>query len=126
MTEQDKQNIATVRKAYQDQGGGDVIHPNIVWHVSGNNPVSGTYKGVKAYREEMVSRMGPIQEWIIDVEDVMVNGNLAVASLRLRGLRKNHRIEMGAAHVLRLEGGKVVEGWGFAEDQEVLDEFFST
>jgi ketosteroid isomerase-like protein len=123
MTDQDKQNIAAVRKAYQE--GSTVIAPNIVWHVPGNNPVSGVYKGVKAYLEDMVSRMAPIEEWVIDVEDVMVNGNMAVATLQFSGLRKGHRVKMGGAHVMRLENGKVVEGWGFSEDQDVLDQFFS-
>jgi ketosteroid isomerase-like protein len=124
MTEQDKQNIAAVRKAYQE--GTDVIAENVVWHVPGHSPVSGTYRGIKAYLGDMVSRMAPIDEWIVDVDSVMVNGNLAVASVRVRGLRKNHRVDMAGAHVMRLENGKVVEGWGFVENQDVLDEFFST
>ena len=123
MTEQDKLNIAAVRKAYQE--GTDVIAANVVWHVPGHNPVSGTYRGIKAYLEDMVAKMAPIDEWIVDVENVMVNGNMAVTQVRVRGLRKNHRIEMGGAHVMRLENGKVVEGWGFVEDQDVLDQFFS-
>jgi uncharacterized protein len=126
MTEQDKQNIEVVRQAYEDEAGKKAISPDIVWHVPGHNPVSGTYRGVKAYREDMVQRMGPIEEWIVDVEEVMINGNMAVAAVRIRGFRKNHRIEMEGAHVLRVENGKVVEGWGFVENQDVLDEFFST
>jgi ketosteroid isomerase-like protein len=123
MTDQEKQIIETVRKAYQE--GTDVISPNIVWHVPGKNPVSGVYRGAKAYLEDMVAKMAPIEEWIVEVDDVMVNGNMAVTAVRLRGKRKHHRVEMNGAHVMRVENGKVVEGWGFAEDQDVLDEFFS-
>jgi hypothetical protein len=123
MTDQDRKNTDIARKAYQS--GGEVISPNILWHVPGKNPVSGDYRGAKAYLEGMVSKMAPIEEWIVDVEGVMVNGGLAVAAVRLRGLRKGHRIDLGGAHVLRIENDKVVEGWGFVEDQEVLDAFFS-
>jgi ketosteroid isomerase-like protein len=123
MTDQDKQNIAAVRKAYQE--GTDVIADNVVWHVPGHNPVSGTYRGIKAYLQDMVAKMAPIDEWIVDVESVMVNGNMAVTQVRVRGLRKNHRVDLAGAHVMRLENGKVVEGWGFVEDQDVLDQFFS-
>jgi hypothetical protein len=70
--------------------------------------------------------MAPIEEWVVDVEDVMINGDLAVAAVRIRGLRKGHRIDMPGAHVMRVQGGQVVEGWGFVENQDVLDEFFST
>jgi ketosteroid isomerase-like protein len=123
MTEQDKQNIAIVRKAYE--AGEETISQDIIWHVPGKNPVSDVYRGAKAYREDMVSRMAPIDEWIVDVQDIMVNGNLVVVTVRLRGLRKGHRIHLGGAHVMRVENGKVVEGWGFCENQDVLDQFFS-
>jgi ketosteroid isomerase-like protein len=123
MTDQDKKNIEVVRQAYL--AGEKVISENIVWHVPGHNPVSGVYKGAKAYREEMVRRMAPIDEWIVDVEEVMINGNLAVAAVHIRGLRKGHRVDLGGAHVMRVENGQVVEGWGFVENQDILDEFFS-
>ena len=123
MTDQDKKSIEIVRKAYTS--GDEVISPNIIWHVPGHNPVSGVYRGIKAYREEMVSKMAPITEWIVDVEEIMINGDFAVAAVRVRGLRKGHRIDLGGAHVVRLSEGKVVEGWGFVENQDVLDEFFS-
>ena len=123
MTEEDKRNIAIVRRAYQ--AGEEVMAPNIVWHVPGHNPVSGTYRGTKAYHEDMVARMGPIEEWIVEVAEVMVNGNMAVAAVTIRGLRKNHRVELEGAHVMRIENGKIVEGWGFVEKQDVLDDFFS-
>jgi ketosteroid isomerase-like protein len=126
MTDQDKKNVETVRKAYTNDAGEKVISPEIVWHVPGNNPVSGIYRGTKAYREDMVQKMAPIEEWVVDVNDVMINGDMAVAEVRIRGLRKGHRIDMAGAHVMRLQGGRVVEGWGFVENQDVLDEFFST
>jgi hypothetical protein len=122
MTNEDKQKIEIVRRAYQ--AGEDVISQDIVWHVPGHNPVSGVYRGTKAYREEMVTRMGA-DEWIVDVNDIMINGNFASVSINLRGLRKSHRIYLGGSHLLRIENGKIVEGWGFVENQDVLDEFFS-
>jgi hypothetical protein len=123
MTEKNGQFIDIVRNAYR--AGSEVISPDIVWHVPGHNPVSGVYRGAKAYREEMVARMAPIEEWIVDVDDVMINGAMAVVAVRIHGLRKNHRIDLAGAHVMRIENGKVVEGWGFVENQDVLDDFFS-
>jgi len=123
MTEEDKKNIEVVRQAYQ--AGEKVISPDIIWHVPGHNPVSGVYKGAKAYREDMVKRMAPTEEWVVEVEDVMINGDLAVASVQISGLRKGHRIQLAGAHVMRVQNGQIVEGWGFVEKQDVLDEFFS-
>jgi ketosteroid isomerase-like protein len=123
MSDKDKKNIEIVRQAYQ--AGEKVISADIVWHVPGNNPVSGVYKGTKAYREDMVKRMGPIEEWVVEVDEVMINGDMAVAAVNIRGRRKGHRIDLGGAHVMRLQNGQVVEGWGFVENQDILDEFFS-
>jgi uncharacterized protein len=123
MTDQDKKNIEVVRQAYAT--GENAISPNIVWHVPGHNPVSGVYKGAKAYREDMVKKMAPIDEWVVEVGEIMINGDLAVAAVGLRGLRKGHRIEMEGVHVMRVQGGQVVEGWAFYENQDVLDEFFA-
>jgi uncharacterized protein len=123
MTEQDKQAIAVVRRAYEVER--EVISPQIVWHVPGNNPVSGTYRGEKAYFEEMAAKMAPLEEWDVDVGDIMVNGDLVVATVRIRGLRKGHRIDLNGAHLMRVANGKVVEGWGFVEKQSILDDFFA-
>jgi hypothetical protein len=44
MTDDDRRNIATVRRMYEgDQAEREMIAKNIVWHVPGHNPVSGEY-----------------------------------------------------------------------------------
>lgn len=123
MTEQDKQAIATVRKAYEAER--EAIAKDIVWHVAGKNPVAGVYRGEKAYFEEMPAKMAPLEEWDVEVGDVMVNGDLVIANVRLKGLRRGHRIDLAGAHLMRVANGKVVEGWGFVDRQDVLDDFFS-
>lgn len=43
----------------------------------------------------------------------------------LRGERKGKTIDTRGGHLMRLsDDGKVLEGWGFAGDQDALDEFF--
>lgn len=123
MTEQDKEAIEIVRRAYQQDR--EVISPDIVWHVPGHSPVSGTYRGAKGYFEDMPQRMAPLDEWDFDVGDIMVNGDLVVVTVRVRGLRKGHRIDLAGVHLMRVVNGKVVEGWGFVDKQHVLDEFFA-
>jgi ketosteroid isomerase-like protein len=124
MTEADKQAIQTALRAYQEER--EVISPDIVWHVPGHSPVSGTYRGEKSYFEDMPARMAPLDEWDFEIGDAMVNGDLVTITVRVRGLRKGHRIDLGGVHLMRIENGKVVEGWGFVERQDVLDDFFSS
>jgi hypothetical protein len=49
---------------------GTNIAPNIVWHVPGHNPISGTYNGFKEYTKLMPSRMEPLTCWDCTLEEV--------------------------------------------------------
>jgi superfamily II DNA/RNA helicase len=41
------------------------------------------------------------------------------------GERKGRSVDMSGCHMVRLdEAGRIVEGWGFADDQAALDDFF--
>jgi uncharacterized protein len=101
---------------------------SIVWHVPGDNPVSGAYLGVEEYFGTMVERMSPLDEWKITVNDVLTNekDNAALVSFRLKGSRRGKHVDMDGCHVIRLNAeGRIVEGWGFTQHQDALDDFFS-
>ena len=127
MTDDDRRNIEAVKRMYQGETTENVtIAPDVVWHVPGHNPVSGEYRGYKEYTELMPSRMAPLTRWDFELGDVMVNGNYVVATFRVQGKRKNKTADLKGAHIMRLnEQHQVVEGWGFADDQDALDDFFS-
>jgi ketosteroid isomerase-like protein len=127
MTEQDERNSRMVRRMYAgDEAERASIAPDIVWHVPGHNPVSGDYHGFQEYTEVMPSRMAPLTRWDFALEDVMVNGDHVVATFRMQGERKGKHVDLRGAHIMRLnDAGQIVEGWGFANDQDALDEFFS-
>ena len=99
--------------------------PGVVWHVPGNNPVSGSYRGPEAIRTEMAARMAPLDEWTLDVLDVMGNDDLVVGIVQLRGRRHGRRIDTREGHVFRFDAqGRVAEAWGFTAERDDLDEFF--
>ena len=127
MTEQDERNIQTVRLMYAGEAKErTLIAPDIVWHVPGHNPVSGDYRGFEAYTQTMPGRMAPLSRWDFALDDVMVNGDTVLATFHVQGERKGRQIAMRGAHVMRLNPtGQIVEGWGFADDQNALDQFFS-
>ena len=127
MTEQDQRNIAAVQRMYRGESEETAtIASDIVWHVPGHNPVSGDYHGYEEYTKLMPSRMAPLTRWEFEVDDVMVNGQYVVATIRVKGERKGQRVDLRGAHIMRLnERGQVVEGWGFTHDQDALDTFFS-
>jgi uncharacterized protein len=127
MTEQDRRNLTVARAMYAgDEAERASIARDIVWHVPGHNPVSGDYHGYQEFTELMPSRMAPLSRWDFTLETVMVNGNYVMTTFRLQGERQGKTIDMRGGHLMRLTpDGKVVEGWGFADDQEALDAFFA-
>jgi hypothetical protein len=127
MTEQDKRNIEIVKKMYRgDEAERASIAPDIVWHVPGHNSVSGDYHGFEAYTRQMPERMAPLDRWDFQLGDVMVNGNYVVTTWQLQGERQGKSVDLTGAHIMRLnDAGQIVEGWGFTNDQDALDAFFS-
>lgn len=127
MDERDLRNTAAVRRMYSgDDTEFATIADDIVWHVPGHNRVSGEYRGREAYTRDMSAGMAPLDRWEFEVLDVMPNGDLVMATVRMRGERKGVALDVLGGHVMRLDDdGRVVEGWGFASDQDALDRFFS-
>jgi ketosteroid isomerase-like protein len=127
MTEQDLRNIAVVRRMYEgDETERANIAAHIVWHVPGHNPVSGEYRGYKAYTELMPSRMAPLTRWDFTLTSVMVNGDFVMTTYSLIGERKGKTVDLRGGHLMRVtEDGQVAEGWGFTDSQDALDDFFS-
>ena len=127
MIEDDIRNIEIVRRMYTgDEAERRSIAQDIVWHVPGHNPVSGEYHGFDEYTQLMPARMAPLTQWDFTLEDLMVNGNYVMITFRLQGERKGKTIDIRGGHLMRLSAdGKVVEGWGFTNDQDVLDDFFA-
>ena len=127
MTEQDNHNIEVVRRMYTgDEAERANIAQDIVWHVPGHNPVSGDYHGFEEYTKLMPARMAPLTRWDFTLEDMMVNRNYVMTTWRMEGERKGKTIDIRGGHLFRLSvEGKVVEGWGFTNDQDTLDDFFS-
>jgi len=128
MTEQDKRNVEIVRLMYTgNETERANIAQDIIWHVPGHNPVSGDYHGFDEYTKLMPARMAPLVRWDFTLENVMVNGNYVMTTLRVQGERNGKVIDIHGGHLIRLsDEGKVVEGWGFTDNQDMLDQFFST
>jgi ketosteroid isomerase-like protein len=120
MTEQDRLKIQAALVMYSGREAELAnIAQDIVWHVPGHNPASGDYHGYEEYTQLMSARMAPLSRWDFTLEDVMVNGNYVVTTWQLEAERKDKSVQLRGAHILRFnEQGKIVEGWGFANDQD--------
>jgi ketosteroid isomerase-like protein len=125
-------NVETVWRFYRsgpaddDSGRVSMFARDAVWHVPGENPVAGDYRGVDAITQVIVSRMQPLTRWEIEPHAVMANRDLVMASVRLRGERYGRAIACRGGHVFRFDPeGRIVEAWGFVDDQARLDEILA-
>lgn len=127
MTERDKRLIELARSFYTSEAREkELVSPEFVWHVPGHNPVSGEYRGYDEYFGTMISRMQPLSRWDFELQRVMVNGDYVVTQIHLVGERKGKAIDTGGGHILRFDANdQIIEGWGFTEKQDALDEFFA-
>ncbi len=127
----DHPNAELMRKGYDAFVAGDMewmnehLHENVVWHVPGENPLSGDLHGreaVLAHFAGQVERAVPE----FDVHDVLANDDHAVAlvNARLRPRAGGDAFEGRYVHILHVDAeGRALESWTFNEDQAALDRF---
>ena len=109
-----------------DSERAEFFAPEAVWHVPGNNPVSGNYYGPEEIRTEIPARMQPLDSWSVEPKHVMANGDTVVAIVHVNGSRGDHSVRGHGAHVFRFDDeGRIIEAWGFNEDQAGVDEMLS-
>lgn len=99
---------------------------DIVWHVGGQNPLSGDYRG----KDEVIGFFAKLAQTTggtlsLEIHDVIANDEHGVALVASTAEREGKKLEQRAAHIFHLKDGKAVEFWGFGEDDRAADEFFS-
>jgi ketosteroid isomerase-like protein len=125
-------NVQRLRDAYAAFSKGDIDRvtqewsSDIVWHVGGNSPLAGDYKG----QEEIVGFFGKILElgggsFAIEVHDVLANDDHAVVLVHETGKRDGKTLDTDSAHVFHLKDGKTTEFWAMPTDQASEDAFWS-
>ncbi len=123
------EHVDVIRALYEPadhRPNADMAEADVVWHVPGNNPVSGEYRGIDQAFGVMADRMKPLDEWRVDVRHVMTHGEMVVATFLLNARRADKIVECEGAHVFRMSpAGKIAEAWEFYVTQEKVDEMFN-
>ncbi len=123
------EHVDLVRSLYDpadNRPNDQLAEPDVIWHVPGNSPVSGTYRGLTDVFDTMWDRMQPLDDWRIDVRHVMTNGDMVIATFLLNARRGDHVVECEGANVFRMsEHGRIAEAWDFYVTQDRLDQMFN-
>jgi hypothetical protein len=128
----DHPNLVSARQGYQAFADGDLarvselLDDNVVWHVGGNNTLSGDYEG----KEAVLSFFGRLMQetggsFKNDIHDMLANDEHGVALVTQTATRRGTSIEGPLVQVFHMRDGKMTEFWTFAQDQSAVDEFWS-
>lgn len=126
--------VRRIREGYDAFGRGDLeairdqFSPDIVWHVGGNSPLSGEYKGIDAvfdfFGRVFTETGGTLKN---EVHDILANDTHAVVLLTQTAERNGRTLTADAIQVVvhRDDQDRITESWFIAEDQNAVDEFWA-
>ncbi len=131
-TSMELRNVEMARKGYEAfneariEDAMDTIADDIVWHVGGDNPLSGEYKGKQAVLE-FFGKFGQLTEgtYEFEIHDILASEGHTVVigtSTSTRHGRTHTSRSVDIIHPNAL--GLAKEFWRFPEDQAADDEFF--
>lgn len=100
------------------------LDEQVVWHVTGEHPLAGTYTGRERLWEDLMEPMWPSPARIEDRE-VLVNGDHVVASGSAVHDFGDGERRFDTVEVLRVEDGRVLERWEFTSRQAELDQLLT-
>jgi len=128
----DQSNASTIRKAYEDFARGDfpavfaALDEAITWHVPGQSPLSGDYKGhdqVASFFQRTMDLSGGA--FGIDVHNILADQDLVIVLATVNAQRNQASGSFLEVHVWRMENGRAVEFREFQGDERHEDRFWS-
>ena len=127
-------NVELLRRGFEAFSTGDfdtlrrdIFSEDVVFHVGGNNPLTGDYKGI----DEVFGFLGRLVEetggtFSLDLHDVLANEEHGVALVRASAERQGKRLQDdNNANVFHIDNGRITEVWALAEDTTRFDALFS-
>jgi ketosteroid isomerase-like protein len=118
-----------VRHVYAAYAAGDpgplhaMLAPDVVFHVAGEHPLSGDYRGfeeVRGYLESLERLHGGPGRATLDTVFTDESGDLVL----LESTTRHGTVERAIGHVLRFEGESLVELWDNPADPEAEDRYW--
>ncbi|MEX2393176.1 MAG: nuclear transport factor 2 family protein [Actinomycetota bacterium] len=104
---------------------GNLLDPDVVWHVAGASPLAGDYKGHEGvfgfFAKVVEMTEGTIR---IGAREILASEDHAVVLTTTTAQRGDRVLDDHGVAVFRIVDGKAVEVWAFADDQERMDSFF--
>jgi ketosteroid isomerase-like protein len=126
-------NVQRIRDALEAYNAGDLdrmrafIAEDILWHVGGDHPLSGDYRGlddVIRYYERVKKQTGGTLT--LEPIEVLANDHHGAIFMRVTGERGGRTIDVELAEALTFDDqGRWAEYWALADEQETVDAFWT-
>jgi ketosteroid isomerase-like protein len=125
-------NVAGVREALSayDRGDFDTLRSfladDIVWHVGGNHPLSGDYRGRDAVVDYCARALG-LTDGTLKGEplEILVDDRHAGVFNHVTGERNGRRLDAVLAQAITFDDqGRWTEYWALADEQDEVDAFW--
>jgi len=125
-------NVQHMRDGYDAFAKGDLaglqelMTEDVVWHVAGRTPLSGTYEGRDAVFE-FFGRVMELTEGSFRVEPLtaLADDTYGAAPVRITAHRGDRHLDVMNLQVSRLEDGRVAEFWDTTTDTEATEAFYA-
>jgi uncharacterized protein len=126
-------NATRAREAMETFGRGDLhgyrdfFTEDVLWHVGGEHPLSGDYRG----REALFGYFARVGELTgatlrIDPLDVLADDTHCAIFTRVTAQREGKEMDVVLAQAFKVNAeGRWTEYWALADDQEALERFWS-
>lgn len=128
----DHPHAVVMRRALQAFQSGDVpvleelFHPDLLWHVPGRSQVSGVHAGRPAF----FAFLGKLMElsggtFKVDNRSVLTDEAGGVFVDQVTAEREGRRLDQSLLLRVRIEGGRIVEGFDHFYDTAAWDAFWA-
>lgn len=120
-------NATLLREMWDAMERGDMewldghVADDIVWHVGGNSRSAGTYRGKDVVAQMMSSGPGTDALKVVTHDIVANDEHAVVLGTATATAPSGASVEYNFVNVFHLDGDKVTEAWGMAENDAVTD-----
>lgn len=126
----DHPNLVAARAGYEAFASGDMaalgdlLADDVIWHVGGDNELTGDYLGKPAVFR-LFSRLVEEAGFRNEVHDILANDSHGVALVTTYATRNGETISDRAVQVFHMSDGKLTEFWMFPENARVIDQIWA-
>jgi ketosteroid isomerase-like protein len=130
-----QENVELVRRSFEvfNRGGAEAViseglwSPELVWDFSPSGiPGLGVYRGhdeVKSFFADDWFQAFPFEEWEVELDQLIDNGDqvIAIARQRGRGATSGVGAELEQAHIFTLRDGELVQAESYLDREKALE-----